>query len=111
MEANSKGRTDTEKRWRTALIKIILRWTNERWLLRCQLYQELEEDMELQEIFEECSNWWESRETRGLHQSDAYMRGASQVPKILMGKDYLREWLKTRRIAEEAYRRYRPDKT
>lgn len=109
--ANPTGKKDPEKRWRTALIKITLRWTHERWLLRCQLYQEPEEELELQGIFKECSECWETRRTRGLHQTDAYMKGASQAPKILKGKDYLREWLKTRRIAEEAYRRYRPDKT
>ena len=59
-KTNSEGKKDPEKRWRAALIKIILGWTHEKWLLRCQLYKEPEEDLELQEIFAECSEWWES---------------------------------------------------
>ena len=111
MKANSRGKMDTERRWWTTVIKIILGWTHEKWLLRCQLFQEPEEDLELQEIFEECSEWWETRETRGLHQSDSYLRGLRQAPRITQGKVYLREWMRTRRIAEEAYRRYKPGKT
>ena len=46
------------------------------------MYQDPEEDLELQELFNECSEWWEKRETRGIHRSDSYLRGANQAPRI-----------------------------
>ena len=108
---DSNGRKDTERRWRTKAIKLILRWTHEKWVLRCTLYQDPEKDLELQELYEACSEWWTARDIKGLLQTDAYLRNPKQAPRTKQSKDFLREWMRTREIAEEAYRRYRPDET
>ena len=107
----SRGKMETGRRWRTKVIKIILNWLHEKWIIRCQMYQKPEEDLEHKAIYEECIQWWETRETKGLTCGDAYLRNPRQGLRREQSKDYLREWLRTREVAEEAYSRYMPKET
>ena len=110
MEADSKGKTGTKRRWQTKVIEIILRWMHDKWMIRCKLYQKPEKDLELQELYNECLEWWDARDTKGFLQTDAYLKSPRQAPRINQSKEHLREWIRTRRIAKEAYTRYKPNK-
>ena len=90
---------------------MIMRWTHDKWLLRCQMFQDPGMDHEHQALYEECKKWWETRMKKGLHRSDAHLRNPRQEPRLAHSKDYMREWLRTREIAETAYARYAPRET
>ena len=106
-----RGRLETDRRWRTRAIKTILGWTHDKWLLRCQLFQDPGMDHEHQALYKECKRWWETKMKRGLHKTDAHLRNYRQEPRMVHSKDYMREWLRTREIAETAYARYAPRET
>ena len=55
--------------------------------------------------------WWGSRETKRLMQGDARLGNPRQRPRREHSKDYLREWLRTRGVAEEVYSRYKSNET
>ena len=46
-----------------------------------------------------------------LRKGDAHLQNPRQQPRREYSKDFLRVWLRTRRIAEEAHQRCGPDKT
>ena len=110
-KADGSGRMRTGKQWRANAIKVILGWLYEKWNIRCRMCQEPGEDFEHRAMLDECMLWWNSRETIGLMRGDAHLRNQRQKPRQDHSKDYLREWLRTRRIAEEAYGRYAPNET
>ena len=110
-KTDSSGRMRTGKRWRAQAITVILGWLYEKWNIRCRMCQEPGEDFEHKAILEECMLWWGSRETIGLMRGDAHLRNQRQKPRQKHNKEYLREWLRTRKIAKEAYGRYAPNET
>ena len=108
---DAKKKAGPGKKWRTKVIKIILGWLHDKWIMRCDIYQDPERDLEQEALYEECVQWWRARETRELMRGDAHLRNPRQQPRREHSKDCLREWIRTRRIAEEVHQRCRPDKT
>ena len=59
-------------------------------------------------LLERCRKWWLLRREKRLLQMDMHLTLAKSEPQTTHSTDYLREWLRTRIIAEKAYKRYRP---
>ena len=59
-------------------------------------------------LLERCRNWWMHKSEKGLLQMDVHLTRERQEPRTTHSTDYLREWLRTRIIAEKAFQRYRP---
>ena len=78
-----KGRLETGKLWCIRAIKVILGWLHEKWILRCQMYQEPGEDLEHKALYEKCMEWWRAREIKGLLRGGAHLRNHRQKPRSL----------------------------
>ena len=104
------GRLRPDERWRTGITRVIIQWLLRKWLLRCKMVKNPEERYQRVELLNKCQEWWADRKNKCLLNVDSYLVQDRQEPKEHQTDDYLREWMRVRENAENAFRRYQPGK-
>ena len=104
------GRLRPDERGRTGITRVIIQWLLRKWLLRCEMVKNPEERYQRVELLNKCQEWWADRKNKRLLNVDSYLVQDRHEPNEHQTDDYLREWMRVRENAENAFRRYRPGK-
>ena len=107
---DSDGRLRPDERWRTGITRVILQWLLQKWILRCEMIRTPEAEHDHGALLEICQRWWTLRGSKRLLRIDMHLTHDHLEPQAAHSTDYLREWLRTRTLAENAFKRYRPGK-
>ena len=107
---DSSGRLQTDSRWRSQMIRIILQWTLRKWELRCRLCAGPDAVAERDQLYAQCLKWWDNRGDTQLLSADSHLKKEKWKPSMASTPDQMRLWLQTRTTAERAFERYRPMK-
>ena len=105
---DSRGDKRPDERWRTGIARVILQWTLQKWLLRCDLAKSPEAEFNHGLVLETCKDWWRQRREKRPMRGDLHLARGENEPREIHSIEYLKGRIQTRELAERAFRRYEP---